>query len=73
MKLSTSDGAPALPEVTLNVEEIIRKALHRLRRSTKSADAESLQPFAARPGYLEDLSSKINFDVITPSRRSLRL
>ncbi len=64
MKLSTADGAPALPEVTLNVEDIIRKTAP-VARLAKSADAETVRPFAARPGYLEDLSHKVNFDVIT--------
>jgi phosphoglucomutase len=61
MKLSTSDGAPALPEITLNVEDIIR----RTALTPAAVNSQSLQRFAARPGYLEDLSSKIDFDVIT--------
>jgi phosphoglucomutase len=61
MKLSTSDGAPALPEITLNVEDIIR----RTAQTPAVVNSQSLQRFAARPGYLEDLSSKIDFDVIT--------
>ena len=64
MKLSTSDGAPALPEVTLNVEDLIRKAAP-VARSSKATSSESVQPFAARPGYLDDLSKKVNFDVLT--------
>lgn len=64
MKLSTSDGAPALPEVTLNVENIIRKSTA-VPATVNAGEAQSLQRFAARPGYLEDLSSKINFDVIS--------
>ena len=64
MKLSTSDGAPALPEVTLNVEEIIRNTAP-VSRSQRPATAEPVQPFAARPGYLDDLKRKINFDVIS--------
>ena len=68
MKLSTSDGAPALPEVTLNVEEIIRNTAP-VARATKDAGAEPVQPFAARPGYLDDLRSKINFDVISRAAR----
>jgi phosphoglucomutase len=61
MKLSTSDGAPALPEITLNVEDIIR----RTALTPAAVNSQSLQRFAARPGYLEDISSKIDFDVIT--------
>lgn len=64
MKLSTSDGAPALPEITRNVEEIIQKASLTFA-PTKAAKTNGSQVFAAKPGYLEDLSTKINFDAIT--------
>ena len=63
MKLSTSDGAPALPEITRNVEEIIQKT-PLTSTPTKPAQPDGFQVFAAKPGYLEDLSTKINFDVI---------
>jgi alpha-D-glucose phosphate-specific phosphoglucomutase len=63
MKLSTSDGAPALPEVTRNVEGLIKEAVL-TPRPIQDADGTSLQTFAARPGYLADLGTKINFDVI---------
>jgi len=63
MKLSTSDGAPALPEITLNVENIIQKTTQTAAPS-KAAEPRSLQKLAARPGYLQDLAGKINFDVI---------
>jgi len=67
MKLSTSDGAPALPEITRNVEEIIQKTPLTFA-PTKLAQANGFQTFAAKPGYLEDLSTKINFDAITRAR-----
>ncbi|MDQ1637827.1 MAG: hypothetical protein QOF62_1166 [Pyrinomonadaceae bacterium] len=62
MKLSTADGAPALPEVTRNVEQLI-KDVERSQSKTQS-DKSSLQTFSARPDYLADLSTKIKFDVI---------
>ena len=62
MKLSTSDGAPALPEVTRDVERLIAGISASPRAATK--DNYSLETFAARPDYLADLSTKINFDVI---------
>ena len=64
MKLSTSDGAPALPEITRNVEQIIQETAP-TPAVPSSMQASELQTFAARPGYLEDLATKINFDVIT--------
>jgi len=64
MKLSTSDGAPALPEVTRSVEELIRKT-GLTAPPTKPSKAAGLQVFSARPGYLEDLRTKINFDAIS--------
>ncbi len=62
MKLSTADGAPALPEITRNVEQLI-KDVERGQSKTQSAKP-SLQTFSARPDYLADLSTKIKFDVI---------
>jgi phosphoglucomutase len=63
MKLSTSDGAPALPEITRNVEQIIQSTTPSAApaSSSKGSDVET---FAARPAYLADLATKINFDVI---------
>jgi phosphoglucomutase len=63
MKLSTSDGAPALPEITRNVEQIIQSTTPAAAPASSSAGSE-VQTFAARPGYLADLATKINFDVI---------
>jgi phosphoglucomutase len=68
MKLSTSDGAPALPEITRNVEEIIQRSPATARRS-EPAKSNGSQKFAAKLGYLEDLSTKVNFDVITKAGR----
>lgn len=62
MKLSTGDGAPALPEITRNVEQLI-KDVERGPIKTQS-EKPSLQTFSARPEYLADLSTKIKFDVI---------
>ena len=63
MKLSTSDGAPALPEVTRSVEDILKRTTA-VAVSAKPATANAFQTFAARPGYLEDLGTKIKFDLI---------
>lgn len=63
MKLSTSDGAPALPEITRSVEQIIQ-ATTTSAIAASAEKASEVQTFAARPGYLEDLGTKIDFDVI---------
>jgi len=65
IKFSTSDGAPALPEVTRRVEETL---------STQDANAEasissdalsgSVENFDPRAAYLADLKTKVRFDVI---------
>ena len=62
MKLSTSDGAPALPEVTRDVERLIAGISASPRAAAQGSN--SLETFAARPDYLADLSTKIKFDVI---------
>jgi phosphoglucomutase len=63
MKLSTRDGAPALPEITRSVEEIIQATTSSAIVISPEKGSE-VQTFAARPGYLEDLATKIDFDVI---------
>ncbi len=63
IKFSTSDGAPALPEVTRKIETGIES-------SASAADAAggSVEPYDPRPAYLEDLRSKINFAAIGKAR-----
>jgi phosphoglucomutase len=67
MKLSTSDGAPALPEITRSVEQIIQKTAL-TSAPTQPAKSNGLQIFAARASYLKDLATKINFDVIAGAK-----
>jgi len=59
IKFSTADGAPAMPEITKQIEDGI------VNRAT-AADVEggSTRDFDARPAYLDDLKTKIRFDVI---------
>jgi phosphoglucomutase len=65
MKFSTSDGAPALPEVTRRVEEFIREESEggggESPSTSAGAKAESYDPL---PTYVADLESKVRFDVI---------
>ena len=59
IKFSTSDGAPALPEVTQKIEELIV-----LNSPLDDADGGSAEMYDPRPAYLDDLKTKIRFDVI---------
>ncbi|MEJ7576321.1 MAG: phosphoglucomutase/phosphomannomutase family protein [Pyrinomonadaceae bacterium] len=62
MKFSTHDGAPALPEVTSQVEKLIAESSNENdARAAQSAEIELHDP---RPAYIADLESKIRFDVI---------
>lgn len=59
IKFSTSDGAPALPEITKQIEEgIVNKV------SAADCPGGEIVDFDARPAYLDDLKTKIRFDVI---------
>ncbi|MBC7901360.1 MAG: phosphoglucomutase/phosphomannomutase family protein [Saprospiraceae bacterium] len=63
IKFSTADGAPALPEITKEIEEgIVNKA------SVDDQDGGSLVDYDPRPAYLDDLKTKIRFDVIAEAR-----
>jgi phosphoglucomutase len=65
MKFSTADGAPALPEITKHVEQLIGEIQGRTGeiRSDQS-DNRSVESYDPRPAYLSDLGSKIRFDLI---------
>lgn len=60
IKFSTSDGAPALPEVTKRIETLIEA-----NDEPDDTAGGSVADFDPRPAYLEDISSKIRFDTIT--------
>ncbi len=59
IKFSSSDGAPALPEITERIEEIIRNV-----PSVADREGGTIESFDARPAYLEDLKIKIRLDLI---------
>ena len=61
MKLSTSDGAPALPEVTRHVESLIAALPPETHRESQKGEYETYSP---RLSYLAELENKINFDLI---------
>lgn len=63
MKLSTSDGAPALPEVTKHVEGLIEQGTQGSTQTTKTK-AATFETYSPRQAYLEDLKKKVRFDLI---------
>lgn len=62
IKFSTADGAPALPEVTQQIE--IAVEANTVAEELAGGTVEDLDP---RPEYLNDLESKVNFDAIARS------
>ena len=60
MKFSTPDGAPALPEVTQEVERLIREGAAPLPATSPGP----IEPVDLERAYLEDLRSKVDLDVI---------
>ena len=63
IKFSTSDGAPALPEITKQIEESIEN-----KPNVADAEGGSIEEFDPRPEYLDDLKTKINFDAIARAK-----
>ncbi|MEZ5346245.1 MAG: phosphoglucomutase/phosphomannomutase family protein [Pyrinomonadaceae bacterium] len=59
IKFSTSDGAPALPDITKKIENLIEG-----RARSDNSSGGSIESFDPNPDYLEDLKNKIRFDVI---------
>ena len=59
IKFSTADGAPALPEITKRIEAIIQNA-----EGVADAAGGQIEEFDARPAYLDDLKTKIDFEAI---------
>ncbi|MBS1796814.1 MAG: phosphoglucomutase/phosphomannomutase family protein [Acidobacteria bacterium] len=65
IKFSTADGAPALPEITKEIEKLIEE-----KASVADAGGGSIEEFDARPDYLDDLKTKINFEAIAAANGS---
>ncbi len=59
IKFSTSDGAPALPEITQRVEALIVKG-----PDSGAVSEGTISDFDPRLAYLDDLRTKIRFDAI---------
>ncbi len=63
IKFSTADGAPALPEVTEQIEEFVQN-----KSKVEEKDSGSIEEYDARPNYLDDLTTKIRFDQIADAK-----
>jgi len=63
IKFSTADGAPALPEVTRQIESAIANP----PAPSPPATAAPIEKVDLRPAYLEDLARKVNLDLIRAS------
>ena len=65
MKFSTADGAPALPEATRHVEELIAAGVGEEAGGTATSDGlGAFESYDPRPTYVADLETKVRFDVI---------
>jgi len=63
IKFSTADGAPALPEVTKQIEQGIASKV-----TAPDISGGSINDYDPRPAYLDDLKTKIRFDVIAAAK-----
>jgi phosphoglucomutase len=63
IKFSTADGAPALPEITKRIEDLIQSP-----PGVADSEGGSIEEFDARSDYLSDLKTKINFDAIAAAK-----
>lgn len=69
MKFSTADGAPALPEITKRVEQLVVEIQEREETSRSTVESSgNVESYDPRPGYLADLGGKINFETIARAR-----
>lgn len=63
IKFSTADGAPALPEITEQIENLIENP-----SAPKEESGGLIEKYDARPNYLDDLKIKINFEAIAAAK-----
>lgn len=65
IKFSTSDGAPALPEITKRIETLI--AENQFADNPEISNETLIENYDPRPLYLMDLSKKVNLELIAKS------
>ncbi len=59
IKFSTSDGAPAMPEVTQRIEKLIEN-----KADLADKSGGTIEEYDPRDSYLEELKSKVHFDTL---------
>ncbi|HEV2915000.1 MAG TPA: phosphoglucomutase/phosphomannomutase family protein [Pyrinomonadaceae bacterium] len=64
MKFSTADGAPALPEITRHVEQLIGELQAVSEGAEAASTGSNFESYDPRPSYLDDLARKVRFEEI---------
>jgi len=64
IKFSTADGAPALPQITKKIEEIVKEFQSGTVGEMFSGAKGSIESYDPHASYFADLQGKIRFDVI---------
>jgi len=71
LKFSASDGAPALPEVTGEIEREIEHLQASNWTFTRPANESLIEPIDIGPPYLRDLGTKVDFKKIRDANLSI--
>jgi phosphomannomutase len=71
LKFSSSDGAPALPEVTTEIEKEIVQLQSSNWEFTAKPDDRLIESIDIGPAYLKDLSTKVDFKKIREANLTL--
>ena len=70
LKVSTADGAPALPEVTSEIETEIVKLQESIWEFTAKPNDQLIESIDIGPAYLRDLATKVDIKKEYPRRQS---
>jgi alpha-D-glucose phosphate-specific phosphoglucomutase len=71
LKFSTSDGAPALPEVTSEIENEIQRLQESTWEFSAKPNESLIESIDIRPAYLRDLTTKVDMKKIRDSKLTL--
>jgi phosphoglucomutase len=71
LKFSTSDGAPALPEVTSEIENEILQLQQSSWTFTATPNEKLIESVDIGPAYLRDLATKVNFEKLRAANLSI--